>query len=189
MNGAALAFDLLATLWRFAGSDEVTSAARCAIGIVFFWSGSTKVARPALPAAALVHFGLARRVRPGLGLSVGVLELLLAAGLIAGFAPALAAAAVVLIGFVALLARQLIRHDQRPCYCFGTDEPVTVQSLGRTAGLALVALVVLVHPTPGVAPLSGIGLTALVGGAAGIGAAVTLGALSRSLRLASEVRA
>lgn len=45
---------------------------------VFVWSGVTKVRRPALAAMALVDFGVARRVWPGLGLALGVAELALA---------------------------------------------------------------------------------------------------------------
>lgn len=143
-------FAALGTLARGAGQILVDPAtigiARWFLAAIFVVSGATKVRRPALAAMAMADFGVVRRVRPPLGLLVGLAELGLAAALALGIwadplaRPTAIVAAGVLWLFALLIARSLQAGDRFACFCFGeSDDRLSGLTLARTAGLALLA--------------------------------------------------
>ncbi len=143
-------FAALGTLARVAGeilADPATSGiARWFLVAIFVVSGLAKVRHPALAALAMVDFGVARRVRPPLGLLVGLAELGLAAALALGIwagplvRPTAIVAAGVLWLFALLIARSLRAGDRFACFCFGeSDDRLSALTLVRTAGLAFLA--------------------------------------------------
>jgi hypothetical protein len=121
------------------------------LALVFGWSGISKLRRPALAARAIVDFGVVRRARPGLGISLGVAELSLALSLAVGLFPRLfiCIAAVLLWFFVLLIARSLRSGDRFACFCFGeSGSRISGSTLARTAVLALGASMLALAPTP-----------------------------------------
>jgi len=108
-------------------------------GLVFFWAGASKLRRPELIAMTLVDLGVARGIRPALGLALGGLEVALAAWLVSGVAPAAATAAAgaALALFAAAILAALVAGKRVACMCFG-DHSATMSgwTLARTAALA-----------------------------------------------------
>ena len=149
MNGFESAFVLLAK-----GFDLVTAPANYGIAIwvlaiIFVWSGVAKLRRPTLAAVAMNDFGIFRRVRPRLGGTLGVVEVLLALSLIAGTFPivVLPVTAGLLWLFVLLIARSLWSGKDFSCFCFGdADSRLSRLTLVRTIALALLASALVVVP-------------------------------------------
>jgi len=109
------------------------------LGLVFVWSGATKLRRPRLAAMAMVDFGVVRRPSAGLGLGLGAVEVGLGLLLLSGrtTTAALATATALLVLFSALLARSLAAGASFPCQCFGgEDKAISIGTLSRTGGLA-----------------------------------------------------
>lgn len=112
------------------------------LAIVFALAAAPKLRRPALAALAMVDFRVTRRAHPALGAALGGAEAAVAVALASGVAPAvsLAAAALLLWAFVALIARALARGESFACWCFGeTAEGLSRRTLARTAALAALA--------------------------------------------------
>jgi len=111
---------------------------------VFAWSGATKVRHPLPPALAMARFGVVRGIHPGLGRSVGLLEVLIAALLLlfpTGPAPLVMAVGLLAL-FEFLIIRTLRSSDRFPCACFGGDDEVlSAWTAVRTGALLTVAAV------------------------------------------------
>src|SRR5688572_9438782 len=105
-------------------SDPLSGALTWLLAGVFAIAGTTKLRRPAVAAMAMLDFRIVRRPRPVLGAALGALELTLAVALVLGVAPAptLAAAALLLAVFAALIARALRAGDTFACFCLGDDD-------------------------------------------------------------------
>jgi hypothetical protein len=158
------------------------------LALVFLLSGIAKLRRPMPTAVAMVRFGVVPRPRPAVGAALGLLELLVAAGLVwpHGEQPALGAAAVLLTAFAVLLARALAGSDRFPCACFGDGgEPISAWTLTRAALLALVASVALLAAGPGGAALP-TRVLAACSAAALLGTAMLASKLPRLLRWNAE---
>jgi hypothetical protein len=134
---------------------DVHNSALLFLAAVFVWSGTAKLRRPTLTALALVDFGLAESVKPRLGVVLASSELGVAALLILGAvegAPyrtlATSVALVLLMSFVALITRALIRGERFACFCFGdAGAGLSRFTLVRAGALAALALaLVLLHP-------------------------------------------
>lgn len=168
MNGFESALSLGAEILRAATMPSSLGVAVWVLAVVFAWSGTAKLRRPARAAMAIVDFGVVRGVRPALGGALGGAELALAVALISGAFPgvSLTVAAGVLWLFVALVWRSLREGERFACFCFGeADSSLSGRTLLRTAALALLASLVAVS-----APASGV--------FAGFGSTYALQALS-----------
>src|SRR5512133_198177 len=149
---------------------------RLAFAAVLLLSAITKLASPESSVAALRTFGIeSERRRRGAWITLVAAELLLAAGVGAGFDAAAYAAAALLCGFaLALLAALRAGRAGAPCACFGSRSAVgragVVRNLGLATGFA--ALPLLPHE-----PLSGdqwlaLGLAAALLACGGLAVAV-----------------
>jgi hypothetical protein len=122
------------------------------LALVFAWSGIVKLQRPGLAAMAMVDFGVLNRMRPRLGLALGLFEVVLALALSLGvlLRPSLFLATLALWLFTALIARSLWLGEHFACFCFGdTDSRISSWTLVRTAALTVLASVlVLLPPAP-----------------------------------------
>jgi hypothetical protein len=122
---------------------------------VFAWSGTSKLLHPATAAQALVDFRVTRFQVPGFGVALGAVELGLAAAIASPLArrPSLAVATGLLCAFSVLITVSLLRGERFPCRCFGnSDAPLSRWTVGRTAVLAAVALVLAVENSAAVNP-------------------------------------
>jgi hypothetical protein len=114
------------------------AAARIAVGVVLLCAGAAKLFQPAWTATAAA-FG----APPGVARVLPAVELALGGLLIAGFGlPWTALAALVLLaGFTAAVAAQLVRGNKVPCGCFGetSSAPVGRDTLIRNLVLCWLA--------------------------------------------------
>jgi hypothetical protein len=123
------------------GADRVVPYGIWLLALVFLWSGSAKVRRPLLAAAALVDFGVTKRPRPGHGYLLGGVELALGLAL-AAMAPQVPtlAAAVVLTVFAVFVVRAVLNGARFPCGCFGEwHAAISPLTAARTVFLAVLA--------------------------------------------------
>lgn len=123
------------------------SSAFAIVGLVFLWSGASKVLSPSAAANAMMGFGITRRPGLRLALLVGATEMTLGA---AAVAPAGLVRAVAVAGLAggsavmaSLVARALITGRSFPCGCFGEDEPVGLLTLVRVVALFVLAVLAL----------------------------------------------
>jgi hypothetical protein len=152
MNGFESALSLFAEVLYLVTAPTGYGIAVWVLAIVFVWSGTAKVRRPALAAMAMMDFGLLRRIRPRLGSVLGATEVLLALLLVTGTLPAvfLPVTAGLLWFFALLIARSLFAGEDFACFCFGDgDSRLSRVTLVRTASLALLASVLAVAPPTG----------------------------------------
>jgi hypothetical protein len=104
-------------------------------------SGWTKVRRPLPAALAMVRFGLSRRVESRRGVAAGLIELAIAAALLASLSPVGPGAAATLgCLFIIITARALARGERFVCACFGGREQLSYRTLLR-AGLLFASAV------------------------------------------------
>jgi hypothetical protein len=189
MHGLELLTSTAANGARLLADPELHSVAVWSLAGTLLWSGSSKLRRPWLAATALLQFGLVKTVSRRSGQALGFVELSLAAILLAGLTPlfGLATATALFVAFAVLIAKQLRAGDTRPCYCFGSDAPLTVTALARAVVLAAAAFALgAAAPVWGTPPaLDSIGWDA-AGAAAIIGLIVLLAAIPTVLRLTSE---
>ncbi len=138
------------------GSQPVFGCVALFLGLVFIVSSMPKIRKPDLAAMALTDFGITRTFKKGLGLASGAVEMLIAVSLVvAAFAQTpvvkfvpVVVAAILLWGFVALLARALRRSENFACFCFGGGEStISRRSLIRTISLATVATILAIAAT------------------------------------------
>ncbi len=117
--------------------------ARLALAAVFFLAGATKLADRAGSRAAMVGFGVPAVLAGPFGRALALLEFSVAMALLpAATAGWGALGAVVLLGlFILGIANVMIRGRKADCHCFGQlhSAPVGWSTLGRNAGLALIA--------------------------------------------------
>jgi Methylamine utilisation protein MauE len=119
-----------------------SAAATGLLVVVFLWSGAAKVAKPFGAALALTRFRLARHVRPAAARAIGAGELALSFALLLDPRGtwSLAAAAVLLAVFTAVVARAVRAGEAFPCACFGHEQrPISTLTLVRNLGLVAVA--------------------------------------------------
>ncbi|HEX7292059.1 MAG TPA: MauE/DoxX family redox-associated membrane protein [Conexibacter sp.] len=159
------------------------------LGLVLLGSATAKLAAPSRTRAALATFGLTTpRTRTLAWAGAVAAELLLGIGVALGLTAAAYAAAALMLGFAALLARALRSgRAGQPCGCLGARSRVTRAALART--LLLAAAFALLPSAPDVDPSAEAWLAAGLGVslAATAALAVLLLALAREvgeLRLA-----
>jgi hypothetical protein len=109
------------------------------LGLMLLGSATAKLAAPSRTRAALATFGLTTPRSRALAWGGAVAaELLLGIGVALGLDAAAYAAAALMLGFAALLARALRSgRAGRPCGCLGARSRVTPLALARTALLAV----------------------------------------------------
>jgi uncharacterized membrane protein YphA (DoxX/SURF4 family) len=114
--------------------------ARALVGLVLLVAGALKARDGAWPDAAR-RFGLPRPA----AIALPWLEVATGALLVAQFGgrTTAVAALVLLVGFTAVVAQKVARHDDAPCACFGalSTGRVTGRTLGRNVVLIAVAAV------------------------------------------------
>lgn len=140
MNGFAVVQSWVEEVLR---NDELISLGAAFLGWILLWSGTAKLRKPLLAAAALVDFGFGRRPKRSYGTALGACEVAVALLLliVPGVLP-LIVAAVILSGFAVALGSVLRSGGRVPCLCFGnTHSVVSLTSLARTGALALLAWV------------------------------------------------
>jgi Methylamine utilisation protein MauE len=143
-------------------TSYMTAAATIAVTGALTVAGAHKLARPAGTSAMLG--------KPA-ALTLGVLELVLGFGVAFGLAMAQWAGAGLLAVFTAWLSLALARGRQgAPCPCFGGRSRIGWASLGRTASLFGLALLIAVSPAPA---LSTAGWLAVVVFVLGVGLVAT----------------
>jgi uncharacterized membrane protein YphA (DoxX/SURF4 family) len=152
--------------------SEVAYVGALALATVFAWAGVAKLRQPAVTAATFRTLRLpAHRV---LARAVPVIELALAALLVA--APRLGGpvAMTLLVAFTLLLARRLSQGETVSCGCFGSarQDPIAATDLVRNGLLVALAAVVAAAAVPAVPDLA-----ALVAGTA----AIAIGAVALAL--------
>jgi hypothetical protein len=128
---------------------EVARASAVVLAVVFAWAGVTKLRTPQATATSFAGLRLAAPAM--LARLVPVVELAVAAGLVA--APSLAAwaALALLLAFSVVIARALAAGATVPCACFGGGavaaadgedaRPLSTLELVRNAGLGALAIV------------------------------------------------
>lgn len=127
-----------------------TGVALWFLAAVFMIAGFAKMRRPGL--AAIVDFGVLRRVHPRFGFAVGAIEVILSASLAMStlFAPvvrsATVAASIFLWGFSILILRAIVAGERFPCFCFGeTESDLSFRTFLRTLVLAILATVLAIR--------------------------------------------
>lgn len=177
--------ELAGALW----SPTYHGVGTALLAVIFALSGMVKMIRPRAAAWALVDFDVIRRPRIAIGYALGGAELGLAAWLFSSGERELAllAAATVLLFFTYFLARQLARGKRSACFCFGdSDAPLSRYTLARTAGLAMLASVLLLT-VPFVAESDyRIGVPQAVTATGAVGTVLLLGQLARLVRRSAE---
>jgi hypothetical protein len=113
------------------------------VGIVLLLAGLAKLAAPDWRRATGLSPGGDRVVAQVLR-ALPLAEIGCGALVIAGFRWAGAAAAVLLVGFTAVLGWRLRRHDATPCGCFGEVSARPVSALSIVRNLVLVGAAVIV---------------------------------------------
>jgi hypothetical protein len=139
---------------------EGTAGFATAVGMgflaaVFLASGAAKVQHPITAALAMVRFGLTRSVNVWMGRAAGGIEIAVAAAIVLSPSPGppLTAACLLLLLFVALIARALARGERFPCACFGKHgSPISTSTLTRTVLLLILSLGCLVMAARAAAP-------------------------------------
>lgn len=146
MGGFAQLFSFALELFAVAGTKGAGVVTVWILVIVFAISGYAKFRRPVLAAMTIVDFGLLDEVRPTLGLAVGLGELTIALGLIAGlltgraFLAATVLAAILLWFFVGIIVRSLRAGERFSCFCFGdSNSELSTLTAIRTFALAILA--------------------------------------------------
>ncbi|GGO66680.1 MauE/DoxX family redox-associated membrane protein [Nonomuraea cavernae] len=118
------------------------------LAALFIASGIPKIRRPFDLALALVRFGVAGRVRPGLGRLLGAVEV--AVGVAVAVSPMLLPAAVaallLLVAFTAVVLRSLAAGRSVECACFGIGERTSPATVVRNLVLMGVASYVAFAP-------------------------------------------
>ncbi len=119
---------------------ELGYACAVLLAAVFVRAGAAKLARPAATAATFSALGVPRA--GATARAVPVVELLVAAGLLAGPRAGAVAALALLLPFSVVLARSVRRGSVTPCNCFGSarSDPVSAVDLVRNGLLALAAV-------------------------------------------------
>ncbi|HTJ76921.1 MAG TPA: MauE/DoxX family redox-associated membrane protein [Acidimicrobiales bacterium] len=146
------------------------------LAAVFVRAGAAKLARPGATAATFAQLRVPAAA--ALARTVPVVELLVAAGLLAAPRVGATVALVLLAGFSAVLARAVRSGTVAPCNCFGTAraDPVSSSDLLRNGLLAALALAALAAGRPTLPSAA----AALAGGAGfGAGAAILAAARRR----------
>lgn len=187
--------------WLGDAADAALAALRTApgqdiaawfLGLVFIWSGVTKLRQPRLAALAMMDFGVVHKPRGFHGLALGGLECLLgvSALLTLGAAPVFAMTALLLV-FCIVIARALAAGNRFPCMCFGDNESdLSANTLVRTIGLAMLGLIVVTAPQAPTVSLTAFTSTswlALVVSSSALATGALLGGISLLLRLNAEV--
>lgn len=189
MHGLELAIGFALNVLRAFGDTDIRALVMWTLAGTLVWSGVAKIRRPVFAATALVQFGLARTASAARGRLLGVFELALALLLASGQAPfgALVVATLLFASFAVLIGLRLRAGDTRPCYCFGSDAPLSRIGFSRALGLALVAAATAAG-APTWAPLPALSSIAFyaAGAAALVGQAALIAALPTALRLTSE---
>jgi hypothetical protein len=145
------------------------------VGIVLLLAGLAKLATPDWrDVAGVAGGGPFRRALDGLPLA----EIVGGGLVIAGYRWASVGAAVLLLGFTALLAWRLRHHDTAPCGCFGevSARPVSSLSVGRNLVLLGAAIVVAGGWDPGRH-----GASLVIGRLAGVAVGIVLVAAERNV--------
>ncbi len=116
----------------------LATVAHVLLGLVLLASAGAKLAAPRRTRAALVTFGLrSERARSIAWSAAVVAETALGVGVALGSHVAAWAAAALMLGFAAALARALQRgHAGQPCGCLGPRSRVSRAALVRTVALA-----------------------------------------------------
>lgn len=174
MSGLDALWGLIADIADLANDPAFLAAALWLLAAVFAVSGFAKLRQPALAAFAIADFGVVRRPKPGQGMALGVVEVMLAVSL-AGMSAVAGVAATVVAGaaaallwiFAFLIARSLFAGDRFECFCFGPgDSSISTRTVVRTVALAILATVTSV----GLAATSALDVSTLTGYAAvGVG--------------------
>ncbi len=158
---------------------------RIALAGVLLVSAGLKAAAPGRTRAALATFGLGS---PLVWPALVAIELLVAAGVVAGSQPAAYAGAALSLGFAVALAAALISGRRNaPCGCFGPGSRVRPSGVARNLalGAGFIAVAWLPEPTPSLEQWLALGLAVALAGLAVLAVAVL--ALARQvgeLRLA-----
>lgn len=161
----------------------LNAAVRCCLALVLVAAAVLKLASPRSSQSAFASFGLRGRVlRWGAWAAIVALELVLAAGVVAGSAAAAYIAAALLVAFAAALAVALARgRGGAPCACFGSRSRISRRAIARN--LLLAAAFAAVPSLPGEEPSAdewlalGLGFALL----AVLGLAVAVLALAREV--------
>ena len=113
-------------------------AGRLILGGVLAGAALAKLASPASSRAALATFGVAHPpAQMAVWVSVVATEIALAAGVFAGYDPAMAGAAGLMAMFAALMVGAILRGQAgAPCACFGARSTVGWPQVGRNLVLA-----------------------------------------------------
>ena len=146
--------------------DGLGYACALLLAAVFVLAGAAKLARPAATATSLVALGVPAAVT--VARAVPVMELLVAAALLATPRSGGIAALALLGPFTAVLARAVAGGSQTPCNCFGAtrSDPVSSVDIIRNVMLAVLAGVALAARRPVVPSPAAVGI-AVVAFAAG----------------------
>ena len=155
-------FAQLAAVWKaVSGTPSFVVGMRLAVAGVFLLDGIHKLRRPRETAASIAHFRLARLATVRVAVLLGLVEVVLAAGLVIPGAARVAGAgcAVMSAAFVFLTARAYRGGERFVCNCLSSSaDPIDAVTVGRAAALALGAAVGTVlpvaAPTPARLPLA-----------------------------------
>ena len=155
--------------------------ARLALASVFLVAGSAKLSRRAETKAAAGELGLPERAAAVVAPVLPVVELALAATLLADRTARSAAGAALLLTvcFILLSGRALIRGRQPRCRCFGELLRIRVGygTLALDAGMAAIAVVIAVYGAGAAVPVHGVSAVTLALWVAVCAAAPPLAAL------------
>lgn len=140
MNGFVLTLRLLIQLLTQVRESQILGSLVWLLALVFFWSGSAKLAKPVIAAGAIVDFGISRRLVPALGTASGFGEVALGVAMLATERLGLLLAASALWLFVYLIGRSLLLGKRHACACFGdTNSIISRWTLLRSLVLAAMA--------------------------------------------------
>jgi hypothetical protein len=156
--------------------------ASLAVAAVLVAAATAKLRAPAATREGLATFGIRGSAAGAIAIAVPVLELALAAGLVAGLRSAAYGGACLFILFAAALARALARELRgAPCGCFGARSRVSPAALARALGLAAALALLPSLPDSSLGGEGWLGLGLAVALLAIAGLAVALLALAREV--------
>lgn len=123
--------------------QDVAAVSRILLATVFAVSATSKALDRAGTRQAIVDLGLPVRLQGPLSALLPAVEILTAAGLLAGTTafPSSLMALALLVCFTALLGWNLLNGRKPACHCFGElgDKPISWRSVARNAGLIALA--------------------------------------------------
>jgi hypothetical protein len=145
VNGYEIIRDALAWVANAATGDIGSLAARLSVAGLLLAAAVYKLRHPLIAAAAASNFGIVVHATARVGRAIGIVELVTGVLLVTWWSPATLAgcalAAVLSVGYCAVLVRALVRGQAFACHCMSSsEEAISAASVLRAAAMVVGAV-------------------------------------------------